>query len=203
MGQNRQKTGKTGLLTPSTNSGRLEPEWVKAKSNSPSPAQRSVQAGAQEANSYHYQVHLLADFRQGAGRKWDRTVLLAFAVMDGEQHRVEVEALNTEVHALHQAQAAAVEQQSDQAVRRLQLTEDSLGLGMGEDDGDVAMAFGTNHPIQLAEFTAEDVSVEEQEALNAWFWVEAATCSRTARSERKPRTSWAPRPAVGRLRTKL
>ena len=38
---------------------------------------------------------------------------------------------------------------------------------------------------------------------NAWFWVEAATCWRTARSERKPRTSWAPRSAVGRLRTKL
>jgi hypothetical protein len=59
MGQNRQKTGKTGLLTPSTNSGRLEPEWVRAKSNSPSPAQRSVQAGAQKANSYHLPIAYL------------------------------------------------------------------------------------------------------------------------------------------------
>ena len=81
MGQNRQKTGKTGLLTPSTNSVRLEPEWVRAKSNSPSPAQRSVQAGAQEANSYH------------------------------------------------------------------------------------SMAFGANHPIQLAEFTAKDVPVEEEQSV--------------------------------------
>src|ERR1017187_2892407 len=31
-----------------------------------------------------HKVHLLADFRQGAGRKRDRTVLLAFAVMDGQ-----------------------------------------------------------------------------------------------------------------------
>ncbi len=30
---------------------------------------------------------------------------------------------------------------------------------------DVAMAFGANHPIQLAEFTAEDVSVEEQQGV--------------------------------------
>ena len=169
----------------------------------PGQKRASVAGGKVLSMQPAHEVHLLTDFPQRASRKWDRAVLLAFAVMDGEQHRVEVEALNTEVHALHQAQAAAVEQQSDQAVRRLQLTEDSLGLGMGEDDGDVAMAFGTNHPIQLAEFTAEDVSVEEQEALNAWFWVEAATCSRTARSERKPRTSWAPRPDVGRLRTKL
>jgi hypothetical protein len=53
--------------------------------------------------------------------------------------------------AAFQAQPAAVEQQSNQAVGRLQLTEDSLGLGVGEDDGDVALAFGANHPIQLPE----------------------------------------------------
>src|ERR1019366_9418612 len=36
---------------------------------------------------------------------------------------------------------------------------------MGKDDGDVAVVFGANHPIQLAEFTAEDVSVEEEQAV--------------------------------------
>src|ERR1035438_7626744 len=39
-------------------------------------------------------------------------------------------------------------------------------------------------------------------ALNAWFCMEAAIPWRTARSERKPRTSWPPNSAVGRLRTK-
>jgi hypothetical protein len=34
-----------------------------------------------------------------------------------------------------------------------------------EDNGDVAVAFGANHAIELAEFTAEDVSVEEQEGV--------------------------------------
>ena len=67
----------------------------------------------------------------------------------------------SEVHALHQAQAAAVEQQSDQAVGWLQLAEDGLGLRVGEDDRDVAMAFGANHPIELAELAAQNVSVEE------------------------------------------
>ena len=41
-----------------------------------------------------HEVHLLADCRQGAGRERDRAVLLAFTVMDGEEHGVEAEALN-------------------------------------------------------------------------------------------------------------
>ena len=85
--------------------------------------------------------------------------------MDGQQHRVEVEALNPEVHALHQAQAAAVKQQSHQTVGRLQLAEDGLGLGVGEDDGNVAVAFGANHAIELAELAAQDVAVEEQQGV--------------------------------------
>ena len=47
----------------------------------------------------------------------------------------------------------------------LQLTEDRLGLHVGENDGDVAMAFGANHPVELAKFAAEYVSVEEQESI--------------------------------------
>ena len=90
---------------------------------------------------------------------------LAFAVVDGQEHGVEVEALNAEVDALHQAQATAVEQQSDQTVRWLELSEDGLSLGVGEDDGDVAVAFGANHAIELAEFAAENVSEEEQEGI--------------------------------------
>jgi hypothetical protein len=54
MGQNRRKTGKTCLLTPSARSGRMGLQWMRAKSNSPSPAQRQVQPGAQKANSYQF-----------------------------------------------------------------------------------------------------------------------------------------------------
>src|ERR1019366_1974883 len=42
MGQNRQKTGKTCLLPPSTSSGRIGPEGMRAKSNCPSPSRRQV-----------------------------------------------------------------------------------------------------------------------------------------------------------------
>lgn len=52
MGQNRRKTGNTCPLAPSARSGRMGLQWMRAKSNSLSPAQRQVQAGAQKANSY-------------------------------------------------------------------------------------------------------------------------------------------------------
>ncbi len=65
------------------------------------------------------ELHLLTDRREGAGRKWDRAVLLAFPVVDGQEHGIEVEALNPEVHALREAQAAPVEEQSRQPVGRL------------------------------------------------------------------------------------
>src|ERR1035437_6517126 len=45
------------------------------------------------------EVHLLAYFREGAGRKWDRAVLLAFPVVDGQEHGIEVEALNPQPQA--------------------------------------------------------------------------------------------------------
>ncbi len=38
MGQNRRKTGKTCPWTPSARSGRMGLQWMRAKSNSPSPA---------------------------------------------------------------------------------------------------------------------------------------------------------------------
>ena len=37
-------------------------------------------------------VHLVADFREGAGRQWHGAICLAFAVVDGQQHGIEVEA---------------------------------------------------------------------------------------------------------------
>ena len=87
------------------------------------------------------------------------SIFLAFAIVDGEEHGVEVEAVNAEVHALHQPQAAAVEEQSHPAVGRLELAQDGLGLGVGEDDGDVAVAFSAHHAVKLAEFPAQNVPV--------------------------------------------
>lgn len=73
--------------------------------------------------------------------------------------------MNAQINALCQPQAATVEQETYKAVRRAQLSENGFGLGMGEDDGDVPMAFGTNHSIELAELAAQYVTIKEEERI--------------------------------------
>ncbi len=111
------------------------------------------------------EVELLADFGQGAGGERDGAVLLAFAVVDGEEHGVEVEAVDAEVDALGEAQAAAVEQESGEVIRGLQVAQHGFEFGPGEDNGDVAVAFGANDTIELAEFPAQHMAVEEEEGV--------------------------------------
>jgi hypothetical protein len=45
------------------------------------------------------EVHLLAAFRECARRQWHRAVLLAFAIVDRQQHRVQVEAVDPQPQA--------------------------------------------------------------------------------------------------------
>jgi hypothetical protein len=44
-------------------------------------------------------VHLLADFLQGTGGQGHGSVFLAFAIVDGQEHGLEIETMNTEVDA--------------------------------------------------------------------------------------------------------
>jgi len=114
-----------------------------------------------------HDLHLLADLRESARRQWDRAIFLAFTVVDGEQHGIKVEALNPEVDALGEAQSAAIEQETDQAVGRLQLTEDGFRLGTGEDNRNIPMTFGANHAIEFAKFAPQHVAVKEQQGVES------------------------------------
>ena len=56
LDRERPKTGKYCLLTLRPPFDRVASCFVSPKTNSPSPAQRSVRAGAQKANSYQLSV---------------------------------------------------------------------------------------------------------------------------------------------------
>jgi hypothetical protein len=51
--------------------------------------------------------------------------------VDREQHRVQIEALNPEVDALAQPQAATIQQQSDQVIGRMETAQEGFNLGTG------------------------------------------------------------------------
>ena len=48
-------------------------------------------------------VHLLANLREGTNWQGHSSVFLAFAVVDREEHGIEVETMDTEIHAFGQA----------------------------------------------------------------------------------------------------
>ena len=67
-------------------------------------------------------LHLSLNFRQSASWQGNGPIFLAFAVVDGQQHGIQAEAVDAQIDAFGQAQAATVEEQNDQAVRGLQLS---------------------------------------------------------------------------------
>jgi hypothetical protein len=60
-----------------------------------------------------------------------------------------------------QAQPAAVEQETHEVVGRLQLTEDGLRFGTGENNRDIAVTFGANDAIEFPKFASQYVTVKE------------------------------------------
>jgi hypothetical protein len=97
-------------------------------------------------------LNLLANFRQGTTGQGHSSIFLAFAVVNSEQHGVEVETVNTEIDAFGQAQAATIEQQNNQAIRRVQVSQDRLNLTSGKHYWNVSMALGANDPVDFTKF---------------------------------------------------
>jgi len=60
--------------------------------------------------------HLFANFWEGASGQGHGTVFLAFAIVDGEEHRLEIKTVDSQVDAFGQTQATAVEEQNHEAV---------------------------------------------------------------------------------------
>jgi len=110
-------------------------------------------------------VYLLANFRQRTSRQRHGSVLLAFAVVDGEEHGIEVEAVNAKVDALVQAQAATVQEQDHDAVGWLKESEDGVNFGTGKNNWNVAVAFGANDTVDFTKFPMQNMAEEEQQGV--------------------------------------
>ena len=107
--------------------------------------------------------HLFANFWEGASGQGHGTVFLAFAIVDGEEHRLEIKTVDSQVDAFGQTQATAVEEQNHEAVGGLKLSKDGFNLVSGQHNWDVAMAFGTNDAVDLTEISAQHVPEEEKQ----------------------------------------
>jgi hypothetical protein len=82
--------------------------------------------------------------------------------VDSQQHGIEVETVDAEIDAFSQTQAATVEQQNDQAVGRLQVSQDGLYFATGQYHRYVTVALGTNDTVDFTKISTQDVAEEEE-----------------------------------------
>ena len=117
--------------------------------------------GMEEADFFH----LRANFWQNTS--WQRygSVFLTFAVVDGEEHGIKIEAVDAKVDAFCQPQSAAVEEQDHEPVRWAKMMEDGINFAAGQHHGDVAMTLGANDAVDLAEVAAQDMAEEEEKSV--------------------------------------
>lgn len=93
------------------------------------------------------------------------TVLLAFAVSDGDLTHVEVYVFDSEAQAFHEAQAHPVEEGGHEVRGAVQRAEDRADLGTGKDDGEAFGPPGGGDAFQGRQGDAKDFAVEEQEGV--------------------------------------
>ncbi len=86
-----------------------------------------------------------------------------FWIADDDLSVVEVEVFDPQAQAFHQAQAAAVEELSDQAVASVHATDDQADLVPAEDSGDAAGDAGADRVERFQDRGAEDLLVEEED----------------------------------------
>ena len=112
----------------------------------------------------------LADVEQVIGEGGDEAfgedrdaVLQPLAIADGNLKEVEIEVLDAQAQAFHQAQTAAVQEAGEQEVRPGQVGEQALDLGAAEDGWDAARAAGADVLEGQGDLGTQHVAVEEEQ----------------------------------------
>ena len=104
-------------------------------------------------------------FRDNGLRHRHGAVFLAFAVMHGDDAGVEIEAMNAEIQAFEQAQAAAVEQLDDERVGRGQLRENGVNFRARQHDRNAPFPLGAHDAAHVAELFPQDMAKEEEQGV--------------------------------------
>jgi hypothetical protein len=133
------------------------------------------------------------------GRQHRPAVLVALAAAHHDQVGAEVHVLHAEAAALQNAKAGPVEEAGHEPRGPGEPLEHGPHLLAREDDRQALRALRAHDFVEPRQVDRQHFSVEEQEPLSAWFWVEAATRPSTARALRNPVTSGAPSSAGWRL----
>jgi hypothetical protein len=87
--------------------------------------------------------------------------VIKFAIADGQLMVGKIEILNPQAHALHQAQATAIQQLSHQLIGAFQLTEHGVDLGTGEDHWHTCRALSAWDGVEGWQLNVQHLTVEK------------------------------------------
>jgi hypothetical protein len=88
----------------------------------------------------------------------------ALGFTDDDLPVAEIEILDAQAQAFHQAQASAIEELAHEAVGPVEKTKDEEGLILAEDGGHTAAGAGANGVEGFFEGGVEDIAVEEEDS---------------------------------------
>jgi len=106
----------------------------------------------------------LEGFDQRLGQDGN-VVLLAFAVADGDSAVSQVQVLDAQAEAFHQAQTTAVKELGDEEVSAGEVGGEGLDLLAGEDGGRAFRFLSAEGGDGFGDWAAQDFAVEEQDGL--------------------------------------
>lgn len=92
-------------------------------------------------------------------------VFLALAVSDGDLVQGQVHVFDAQADTIHEPQSGAVKEACHQVRCAVQVSEECLDFGAGEDDGEALGAFGGGDAIEGKGVKAEDFFVDEEEGI--------------------------------------
>lgn len=99
------------------------------------------------------------------GRKHGNAILHPFAIPDGDLPAIEIQILNPQAKAFHQAQSAAIEQAGHNLIIRRKDGKQFPDLIFGKDGGQSGRAPGADNPDGAFEILKKDLFIQEHQGI--------------------------------------
>ena len=104
---------------------------------------------------------LRSEFRENRFRKRHRSVFSSLAVMNGEDPRINIKTMHTELQTFRKPQPAAIQQLHHQIIRRRQMLKNRLNLFTRSHHRNVGFSLRPDHPFHLPKFLVQHMSIKK------------------------------------------
>lgn len=108
-----------------------------------------------------------SELRKNGIRQRHRSVFLAFAVLNGQNARIEIHAMHAKTQTFKEPESTPIKQFYNKVIRRLQVLQNNVDLFTGQDNRDIRFSLGPDNSVDLSEFLFQGVTIEKQERIES------------------------------------